>query len=104
MERVETVRVTQPVTMDLGGESFGAESEGVPFENRSVIQHIDVETNRVRYTKFQYTLTLRSQEASFTLEQRFSEFNEPVDIELPKAAESASPIDDAYGGYSAGPA
>lgn len=104
MERVETVRVTQTVTIDLGGESFGAESEGVSFENASVTQHIDVETNRLRYTTFQYSLTLQGQEASFTPEQLFGEFNEPPDIELSEAAESASPIDDAFDGYSAAPA
>ena len=71
-------------------------ASGVSFNNASVTQHIDVETNRVRYTKLQYSLTVRGQDATVTLEQRFSEFNEPVDIELPEEVKSAKSIEETY--------
>ncbi|WP_436902117.1 DUF6612 family protein [Halovenus halobia] len=95
--------------LDIGGETLESlfnEQAGnlssqlasdVSFEKASVTQHIDVETNRVRYTKLQYSLTAQGQELSFTLEQRFSKFNEPVGIELPEEAQSADPIEESYG-------
>lgn len=90
------------IAAQQSSEALSQLQSNVSFDDVTITQHIDVETSRVRYTKVQYSLTLQSQEANFTLEQRFSEFNEPVDIELPEGAKSASPIGDAFGGdYSA---
>lgn len=75
-------------------------ASGVSFDDVSVTQHIDVETNRIRYANIEYSLTARGQELTFSLEQRFSEFDEPVDIQLPEEAKSATPIEEATGGYS----
>lgn len=80
-------------------------ASGVSLDDASVTQHIDVETNRIRYANIEYSLTVRGQKFTFSLEQRFSEFNEPVGIELPEEAKSAEPIEETYGGgYSAAPA
>jgi hypothetical protein len=82
-----------------GMTQFGSE---MSFNNATVTQHIDTETDRVRYTKISYTLSTNGQEMSMTMEQWFSEFDEPVEIELPEEAENAEPISETVGGQSIG--
>lgn len=87
---IEGEAITEAVSRQSGDISTQLNSGSL--ENVSVTQHIDVETNRVRYTKLEYAFSEDGQEVSMVIEQRFSEFNEPVEIELPEGAESAEPI------------
>lgn len=57
-------------------------------------QYVDAESFYVRYVEMDMKMTLLGMETSMTMEVTYDNFDDPVDIELPDAAEDATHIDD----------
>lgn len=81
----------------LGGDQMSGVQSDIEMSDVSVTQHIDVETNHVRYMQMEYTVSGPGQEISVVFEQRLSDFGQSVDITLPEEAEDAPPIDERSG-------
>lgn len=89
---IDDEMMTEILNEQLSQQQTGGVAGEVTMEDVSVTQHIDVDSNHVRYMELEYTVSAGGQEVSVVFEQRFSDFDQAVDITLPEEAEDATPI------------
>lgn len=87
-ETVEKI-MAEGGTGSTAGSDFGPASQP-SVSDMEVTQYIDADTNHVRYTELTAVMEVMDQEVTMTMTMTFDEFDEPVEITLPEAAEDAS--------------
>jgi len=90
---IDSEVLNEIVNEGLSQQQTGGMAGEITIEDVSVTQHIDVDSNHVRYMNMEYTVSTGGQEVTVVFEQRFSNFGQSVDITLPEEAEDATPID-----------